>query len=232
VEESSPFLVKSPKPGLPVALNPRRRDVRPAQTPLGQLKREEYNPASAARPSIDLVLKRAVADLPVHEQFTTKAGKETQDILKSLAQAMRMPDASQWAAPGASLSPGMKGGGNEFNKLIGAIRGKESGGNYGAVNRHSGAMGAYQIMPGNLGPWSREILGRTVSRSEFMNNPSIQDQIAQGKLYQYYQKYGAAGASVAWYAGPGAVSSKMGSTRKQGQYPSINDYMRDIMSRL
>jgi hypothetical protein len=128
--------------------------------------------------------------------------------------------------------PTTGGGGSEFNRLVSAIAGKESGGNYGAVNRSSGALGKYQIMPGNVGPWSQQILGRRVSTSEFLRNPQLQESIARGKLLEYYKKYGAAGAATAWYAGPGAVRTKMGSTRKQGAYPSINAYWQDILRRM
>jgi hypothetical protein len=202
--------------------------VKPAQIPLGQLKRRPYNPAVALRPQINLSRLFAGADLPENQQYVTRATQERQGIMESLQRAMTVPRLQYPMSVAGNRSTSQPVGGS-FGKLVAAIRGKESGGNYRAVNRHSGALGAYQIMPGNLGPWSREILGRTVSRSEFLSNPSLQDAIATGKLRQYYQKYGAAGAATAWYAGPGAVSKKMGSTKAQGQYPSIQSYWQSIL---
>jgi hypothetical protein len=66
-------------------------------------------------------------------------------------------------------------------------------------------MGAYQIMEANIGPWSREILGREVTVEEFMANPDIQDAIFDAKFGQYVQQYGEAGAAQAWFSGPGGV---------------------------
>jgi hypothetical protein len=87
-----------------------------------------------------------------------------------------------------------------------AISSVESGGNYKVVGPEvSGgrgrALGKYQIMSSNVGPWSREILGREVSPQEFMANPQIQDAIFNGKFGQYVDKYGPEGASRAWFAG-------------------------------
>ena len=210
------------------SLNRDRFAPRPAQVPLGQLKRRPYNPAVALRPQINLSRIFSGTDLPEHQQFVNKAGQQTQDIMQSLRQAMTVPRLQYPVSVAGSRSTSQPVGG-EFGKLVSAIRGKESGGNYRAVNRHSGALGAYQIMPSNVTAWSRKYLGRTVSRSEFLNSPRIQDTIAQAQLKEYYQKYGAAGAATAWYAGPGAVSSKMNSTRAQGQYPSIQSYWQSIL---
>jgi len=169
------------------------------------------------------------ARVPGNQTFAYKTGQQTNSILDRLRQ-MQNNTGGSMNSPVAGGST--TGGGSEFNRLVSAIAGKESGGNYRAVNRSSGALGKYQIMPGNVGPWSREILGRTVSTSEFLRNPQLQDAIARGKLQQYYKQYGAAGAATAWYAGPGAVRNKMGSTRKQGAYPSINAYWQDILRRM
>lgn len=132
-------------------------------------------------------------------------------------------------------------GSNSFNKFVNQIGSKESSGNYGAVNRSSGAMGKYQIMPSNIQGarrgWDYEALGRDVSVSQFMKSPQIQEQIARYKLQQYYQKYGPAGASIAWYAGPNAANKYVNSGRvstrgESGGYPSVYSYMNSIMGGL
>lgn len=198
--------------------------------PLGQQKRRQYNAVAAMRPRELLTSAFSGHSLPENAQWATRARAQRADIMQQLQRAMTMPNTANWGSTvrrgGGDAALNVKG---DFGSFVNAIRRKESGGNYGAVNRHSGALGAYQIMPGNLGPWSREILGRSVSRSEFLSNPRIQDAIAIGKLKQYYQRYGPAGAAVAWYAGPGAVSSKMKSTKAQGQYPSIQVYWQSIL---
>lgn len=129
-------------------------------------------------------------------------------------------------------------GNTSFDKFMAAISGQESGGNYGSRNRSSGAMGKYQIMPGNISGshrgWDYEALGRDVSSSEFMNSPQIQEAIARHKMQQYYNKWGPRGAAIAWYAGPGAVSgmSSQSLNAPQGSYPSINGYAQAILRRL
>lgn len=131
--------------------------------------------------------------------------------------------------------------GNPFDKFVNQIASKESGGNYGAMNRSSGAMGKYQIMPSNIQGtgrgWDYEALGRDISTAQFMKSPQIQEQIARYKLQQYYNKYGPAGASIAWYAGPNAAknyaNSGYASTRgESGGYPSVSSYMNSIMGGL
>jgi hypothetical protein len=86
-----------------------------------------------------------------------------------------------------------------------AISSVESGGNYHAVGPNTGSMGRalgkYQVMSENVGPWSKEVLGREVSPSEFLSNPKIQDAVFERKFGQYVNKYGPDGAARAWFAG-------------------------------
>lgn len=127
-----------------------------------------------------------------------------------------------------------------FEDFANSIARKESGGNYGAVNRSSGALGKYQIMPSNIRGsgrgWDYEALGRDVSTSQFLASPEIQEKIARYKLQQYYNKYGPAGASIAWYAGPGAANryatTGQVSRAAQGSFPSVASYMNSILGSL
>jgi hypothetical protein len=92
--------------------------------------------------------------------------------------------------------------GPDYGKAISSI---ESGGNYRAIGPATKtgdrALGKYQVMGANVGPWSREILGREVSPREFIANDEIQDAIFKGKFDQYAEKYGPEGAAKAWFAG-------------------------------
>lgn len=126
-------------------------------------------------------------------------------------------------------------GGDVLSKLMRAIRSQESNNNYSAYNSMYGASGAYQILKSNFanpGGWDREALGRDVSYNEFMNSPQIQDAIARYKLGQYLKKYGAAGAAVAWYGGPGAVKNMYSKTTQAGGYPSIYAYWQSVLSKM
>lgn len=115
--------------------------------------------------------------------------------------------------------------------FINAIAGQESGGNYSAVNARTGASGKYQIMPENWPAWAEEAgLGADAEMT-----PENQEIVARFKLGQYYDKYGARGAAVAWYGGEGALSyGEEALNRKQGEgnEPSINEYADSIMSRM
>lgn len=130
----------------------------------------------------------------------------------------------------------VSGGNNPFEAFVRAISQKESGGNYKAVNRSSGALGKYQIMPSNIrgtGGWDRDALGYDVSTTQFLNSPDIQEKVARYQLQKYYQKYGPAGASIAWYAGPSAANKYVNtgyvSSASQGIWPSISQYMNSIV---
>lgn len=97
------------------------------------------------------------------------------------------------------------GGASQPSPYAGAISSIESSGNYQAVGPETGnmgrALGKYQVMSANVGPWSKEVLGREVTPQEFIQNPQIQDAIFNGKFGQYVDKYGPDGAARAWFAG-------------------------------
>lgn len=161
---------------------------------------------------------------------------------KMLDETYRAINTSVGQGRGPSLKPQVTGGGGyvptgntSFDKFMQAISGQESGGSYSARNKDSGAMGKYQIMPGNISGkgrgWDWEALGRDVSAQEFMSNPQIQEAIAAHKMKQYYDKWGPRGAAIAWYAGPGAVN-RTNLDAPQGNYPSINQYVQSILRRL
>jgi hypothetical protein len=128
-------------------------------------------------------------------------------------------------------------GGSVIDKLMRAIKSKESTNNYGAYNNQSGASGGYQVLRSNFEPvgkgWDREALGRDVSFNEFMHSPQIQDQIARYKLSQYLQQYGSPEiAAAVWYGGPGAAKNMNSHTTQAGGYPSIYAYWNDVLSKM
>lgn len=142
-----------------------------------------------------------------------------------------LPASNTSSTPGG----GSPKGGSELDRLMRAIRSQESNNNYSAYNSMYGASGAYQILKSNFagsGGWDREALGYDVSYSQFMNSPQIQDAIARYKLGQYLSKYGAAGAAVAWYGGPGAVKNMYSTTTQTGGYPSIYAYWNSVLSKM
>lgn len=162
----------------------------------------------------------------------------------NFSEQMKLPKPKPPAALGAfaglpaglGSSTGVTGGtslpGGDLGRLMRAIRGQESGGNYRATNP-SGASGAYQILRSNFvnpGGWDKEALGRDITYNEFMSNPGIQDAIARYKLGQYMKTRGMAGAAATWYGGDWGYKN-MYSKKPQAGYPSMYDYVMSVINR-
>jgi hypothetical protein len=108
---------------------------------------------------------------------------------------------------GAANDNGITGGSiSAFSKAIQSI---ESGGNYSALGplTRTGdrAYGAYQVMGANVGPWTQQALGYSMTPSAFLASPSSQDAVFKKVFGGYVGKYGASGAAQAWFGGPGSV---------------------------
>lgn len=86
-----------------------------------------------------------------------------------------------------------------------AISSIESGGRYDLLGptTKSGdrAHGKYQVMGANVGPWTKEALGREMTPEEFLANPDAQEAVFNARFGSYVKKYGPAGAAKAWFAG-------------------------------
>lgn len=131
-------------------------------------------------------------------------------------------------------------GKDNFENFVGAITAQESGGRYNAIGvpvRGDRAYGRYQIMGNNIPSWSRAALGHSVTVNQFLNSPQIQDAVARWQLGNYYKRYGAAGAAVAWYAGEGNARKYIrnggrGFGGGQTGGPSISAYALSILRRM
>ncbi|WP_216330662.1 hypothetical protein [Rhizobium sp. X9] len=140
--------------------------------------------------------------------------------------AIPMPGA---ASEIAATSPN-GGGMQNYRDAIASIESKGSG-DYSAVGpthpKMGRALGRYQIMEANIGPWSQAALGRAVTPEEFMANPQLQDAVFDHQFGQYVQKYGPEGAAQAWLGGPGGVG-KTG--RRDSLGTSIGEYGKRFMA--
>lgn len=71
-----------------------------------------------------------------------------------------------------------------------------------ATHRGDQALGKYQIMSSNLPAWSKEAIGRVVSRQEFLNNPQLQEQIAGYQLNKSLKAgYSPQDTASIWFSG-------------------------------
>lgn len=179
----------------------------------------------------DAALRRR---LELINSFGESANANASAIASRRQQQQAQQTSSYMGAPSADTGFHSSANGNNFSSFLRAISGRESGGNYGARNPDSGALGKYQIMPGNIPSWSREALGHSISPNQFYHSSQLQEQIAQYKLRQYYNQYGPAGAAVAWYAGPGNANKYVrqngrGFNAPQGKYSSISAYALGIL---
>lgn len=108
-----------------------------------------------------------------------------------------------------------------------AISGIESSGRYnllGPITRDGDrAYGKYQVMGKNVGPWTREVLGREMSPEEFASDPAAQDAVFNAKFGNYVSKYGPEGAARAWFAGEGGMNDP---NRKDVLGTSVAQYAR------
>ena len=93
----------------------------------------------------------------------------------------------------AIVSPFTGGKSPEIEHYLKAIKMIESGsaeGDYNIVNPKSGAIGAYQIMPANVRPWTRQYLGREMSPEEFRGDKDAQDAVARARWEEMLRRYG------------------------------------------
>lgn len=94
--------------------------------------------------------------------------------------------------------------GSVVTNVASAIGQFESGGNYSAVNKDTGALGKYQVMPSNVPGWTQAALGQSLTPAQFLASPQAQDAVAQFKIGQYLQQFGSPqGVMGAWIGGPG-----------------------------
>lgn len=135
------------------------------------------------------------------------------DIINSLLggspAAAAMPVSTGVGSELVATSPAAPVGDmNAYRNAIASIESAGSG-DYAAIgptNPQLGrALGRYQIMEANIGPWSQEALGRAVTPDEFLADPKLQDAIFDKKFGGYVQQFGPEGAAQAWFAGPGGV---------------------------
>ena len=123
-------------------------------------------------------------------------------------------------------APGGQGGGGAAD----AIAGIESGGRYDAVGPETGkgrALGKFQVMSFNVGPWTKEVLGQEMTPEQFLASPQAQDAVFQSKFGQYVQKYGPGGAARAWFAGEGGMNNP---AARDVLGTSVADYERKFLA--
>lgn len=90
-----------------------------------------------------------------------------------------------------------------YREAIGSI---ESSGDYSALGQvlSSGdrAYGKYQVMGNNIGPWTKDALGYSMTPQQFLNSPWAQDAVFNQQFGNSLAKYGNANdAASVWFTG-------------------------------
>lgn len=64
------------------------------------------------------------------------------------------------------------------------------------------AYGKYQVMEGNIGPWTEKHYGERLTAEQFLNNPQAQETVAENIILSNWEKYGSIEDAVSvWFTG-------------------------------
>jgi hypothetical protein len=115
----------------------------------------------------------------------------------------------------------------------------QESGNYSAVNKDSGALGAYQFMPTTGLPLVGLDPNKPADIQKFLNTPALQDQAFEKFVGNLSAKYGGDTTKMAAaYYGEDGAAQIVGTPAankpqgKNGEYPSINEYVKQVGDRM
>lgn len=133
--------------------------------------------------------------------------------------------------------------GTATSKAVRAVIGdQESGNNYYIVNKDSGALGKYQMMPFNL-PQYAGLEDTAANRQYFLQHPELQDKAYHAMWDDLERMYSGniQQATAHYYGGGNAAKAvgtplgdRIGKYDSKGNltgYPSINEYVSQVMAR-
>lgn len=154
----------------------------------------------------------ALAEEMVARRDERRADLQDRSILRAgatLGAAYGLGPKATDAPPVSDGAPSQGAPGSNANRIA-AI---ESGGKYDAIgpaanDKGQRAYGKYQVMDFNIGPWTKEVLGKELTPKEFLANPNAQNAVFEKKFGEYVTQYGSPeAASRAWFAGPGGMNN-------------------------
>lgn len=160
-------------------------------------------------------------EIPFYNQYS--ALKELEDRIKAARSEEEMPEITGPSTvsegtlrrPKARASAGVEPVPGSLNDLaaareaLAAVESRGSG-DYAAIGpvvekgmyKGQRAYGRYQVMEGNIGPWTKEVFGKAMTVDEFMADPKIQDAVVEHQLKKSYNKYGNFDdAASVWFSG-------------------------------
>jgi hypothetical protein len=153
------------------------------------------------------------------------------------------PNAAADAFLGRKTSPAPSA--SDVSDLLERMRGgefaQESTGNYKPrPNPRTGAVGGFQVLPVNVGPWTQKHYGKRLTPEEFQNNPEAQESVFRGEMGSYLKKARALApdddrairmAAAAWYGGEGAMHRYDDPHRFRPNEPSFREYTTGVLNK-
>lgn len=121
---------------------------------------------------------------------------------------------------GASTSAAPRGAPPKLHEFMWGLAQQESGGNYYARNRSSGAYGKYQIMPRNWPNWAQQYIGDRRAKQ----TPRNQERVARAKIAALYRWLDEWPTVAHWWL----TGSKERDPEKWSEYSSR--YVRNVMA--
>lgn len=175
-----------------------------------------------------------VQALAGRRMLDSAAQAERYNNAQAAKQSPGTPGGDVGGGPLSQPPPGQAMGYNDdVSKLMPAIASQEGTGSYDQLGPPTKdgdrAYGKYQVMGKNIGPWSQQILGTSLTPEQFLKNPTAQETVAKAKLSEYNTKYGPVGAAKAWFAGPGGMNNP-GATDVNGT--SVGQYGANVSKAL
>lgn len=148
----------------------------------------------------DKILAQAAADGKIDG---SDLGRIT-NVVQSATHSVGARNISSEVRSGSDLSPGA--GAVSIGSAKEAIGRFESGNNYQSLGvqipGRGQALGKYQVMPENLGPWLKDAGLPSMTPQEFLNSPSAQDKVFETKFGQFMTQTGNFNdAASMWFSG-------------------------------
>lgn len=125
---------------------------------------------------------------------------------ETLKNGLHSPESGEGVSPTGTPVVGDVGRARE---ALAAVESRGSG-DYSAIGpvvekgNYAGdrAYGRYQVMGKNIGPWTKQILGREYTPQEFLKDPVAQDKVVEHQLQKSYERYGSwEDAASVWFSG-------------------------------
>ena len=151
------------------------------------------------------------------------------DAVKAVVRAQRSSgsgNGGSGASAAIAQAAAPTNGPTNYRDAIASIE-SAGGGGYAAVGKATKtgdkAYGRYQVMGNNIPSWTKEALGREMSKEEFLASPQAQDAVFDHRFGGYVEKYGPQEAASRWYSG-GSLADNANKTDPNGRL-TVQDYV-------